>query len=73
MRKKKNLGIGAKCSTLMRFLHPRLDIIEKYPNASSNQRLEDLLAIKRDQKKVNGKEQNVVIFRHDEFPNKELY
>ena len=45
--KSKQVGVGAKCSVLLRVLHSRKDITSKYPNAVKNQRLENLVAIEQ--------------------------
>jgi len=66
-------GIGANCSVLKRFLHSRPIVDAKYPNATQSERLEPLLAIRREKKTVNHKEQWCIIFRHDDFENIELY
>ena len=67
-RKKKN-GVGATCSVLIRFLHPRQQVVDRYPNASFSDRLDGLIAQRRILKKVSQKDQIVILFRHDNFPN----
>jgi hypothetical protein len=66
-------GVGAQCSALKRYLHSRPIIDAKYPNATTTERLESLLAIRREKKTVNNRSQWVIIFRHDEFDNVEIY
>ena len=66
-------GIGAVCTVLKRFLHSRPDIVNKYPNSVFSDCLNNLLAIRKEKKTVNRKEQWCIIFRHDDFPNKEIY
>jgi hypothetical protein len=70
---KLNLGIGAECKVLLKFLHPRKLINDLVINPTSNQRLERLLVIRQEQKTVNRKEQLCVVFRHDSCEGKELY
>ena len=72
-RKKKRNGVGAKCSVLLKRLHPRKDIQDKYPNATAQQRLSDLLVIGKATKKVTRRDQEVTMFRHSNFEGKELY
>jgi Transposase IS4 len=66
-------GIGAQCSALKRYLHSRPIIDAKYPNATPTERLDSLLAIRRERKAVNKRNQWVIIFRHDDFENVEIY
>ena len=46
---------------------------EKYPNAIARDRLEELVAVKKDTMKVNHRDQMCIIFRHDDFPGDLLY
>ena len=71
-RKKKN-GVGATCSVLIRFLHPRMQIVTQFPNAKYVDRLEGLVSQSREIKKVNHRDQTVIVFRHDDFPNELVY
>jgi hypothetical protein len=70
---KLNLGIGAECKVLLKFLHPRKLINDLVINPTNNQRLERLLVIRQERKTVNRKEQLCVVFRHDSCEGKELY
>ena len=72
-QKKKQNGTGAICSALKRFLHPRKDVAGRYPNAVANERLPGLLAIRREEKSVNRAMKLCIVFRHDDFPNIEIY
>jgi hypothetical protein len=38
-------GVGAKISVYKKFLHPRATVCSRYPNASKNDVLDDLLVI----------------------------
>ena len=58
----KRNGIGAKCSVLLRVLHPKKDITARFPNAVKNQRLEGLVAIEQKKVVVNRNLQLCVIF-----------
>jgi hypothetical protein len=70
---KKNPGVGARCSVLKRFLHPGRLIQQAYPNMTFHERLEDLVAISYDEKVIRNKAVPCVVFRHDDFPNVEVY
>ena len=72
-RKKKSMGVGANVKVLLRFIHPSAEIRAKYVNPSKGERLCDCLVVKKGKKVVNRKEQAVIFFRHDEFPNIDLY
>ena len=72
-RKPKYAGVGAKCSVLLRFLHPQKMVKDKFPNAKHQDRLEDLVAIEQKDVVVNRKVQVCVVFRSDQFPDKTLH
>ena len=67
MARKKKLGVGAKCAVLTKYLHPSIAVNEKYPNATASARTSDLKCIRKEKKIVNRSEQEVAIFRHDDF------
>jgi hypothetical protein len=68
-------GIGAVCSAPLKYMHPSAVITGKFPTMAVKQRLSGLLAIRKEQRKLNCKEKDstCIIFRHDDFPNIELY
>lgn len=66
-------GIGAECDVLLKYAHPILTIKDKYPNPVNAQRLQKCLLIRQEEKTVNRKMQQCYVFRHDEFPDKELH
>jgi hypothetical protein len=70
--RKKRIGIGATCTVLKRMLHPAKQIDEKYPNKQFHDRLDDLLVIGRDERRVHGKNQNVILFRHIDFDDNDV-
>ena len=72
-RTKKRIGIGAECSVLVKFLHPRKKVVAQMPNAGHHERLSGLLSIRREMKQVNQKKQMCIVFRHDSFPDQELH
>ena len=73
MVKKKTLGAGAKCSALIKYLHPSDLVKQTLVNARHNQRLNNLLAIRVEEKKVNRRDQSCVVYRHDQFDGRELH
>ena len=54
-------------------MHPRPLICEKYPNSTAQDRLDELLVIKKEVKKIKGSEKICIVFRHNDFENQELY
>ena len=73
MAKKKQLGIGAICTVLTRFIHPRPVITEKYPNAGQNSRTEGLKVIRKEVKVVNRRDQECAIMQHADMIDVELH
>ena len=55
------------------FIHPSAEIRAKYVNPSKGERLYECLVVKKGKKVINQKEQAVIFFHHDEFPNIELH
>ena len=72
-RKKKTMGVGATVRILKRFVHPSEHIRKKYKNVKKDDRLVDCLVIKKEDRVVNRRQQECIVFRHDDFPNIELY
>ena len=73
MAKKKQLGVGAKCSVLIKYLHPSPTLAERFQNTGPADRLHVLLVTGRGEKAINRAKKAVILFRHDDFPNVELY
>jgi hypothetical protein len=69
----KRQGIGAKCTVLKKNLHPKKRINERYINFAKESRLEGLVAIRQEKKKIRGKDQLCIVFHHEDFPNEEVY
>lgn len=55
------------------YLHPAKLIADRWPNRSDKDRLEDLLAIRQEIKKIKGRDQVSIVFRHDELDGSEVY
>ena len=68
-----NLGIGALCTVKLNRLHPRRVVESLYTNAPHGQEVTDLLVIGQDKKVVNGREQVVILLRHESFDPNDVY
>ena len=66
-RAKKLLGVGADCNTAIKYLHPRKVVCNTFPNATAKDRITNLVAVSKEVKKVNRRDQEVVIFNHEKF------
>ena len=73
MVKKNQLGVGAKCSVLIKYLHPSPRLAARFQNTGPADRLHDLLVTRKGKQTINHVKKAVILFRHDEFPNAELY
>jgi hypothetical protein len=71
VRKLRN-GVGAVARVKKKFLHPAKDISDRYMNQDHNEELDGLLVLRKEQKRVNTREQTCVVFRHEDF-DKEIY
>jgi hypothetical protein len=65
-------GVGAKISVYKRFLHPRAAVCAKYPNASKNDVLDDLLVIGQEEKVVCKRLQGCIMMRHADFDDGQI-
>lgn len=72
-RTKKNHGVGAICTVLKRFLHPGRIIKQRYPDFTVIDKLQNLVAIRQEEKRIKNKAVLCIIFRHDDFPNVEIF
>jgi hypothetical protein len=74
MAPKKRLGLQAVVSVQTRYIHPSKLIREKYINIVQGRRLENCVVVGREERRINGKQQQAILFRNEEeFPGKELY
>ena len=71
-RKKTSIGVSTNIKVLLYFIHHSAEMRAKYVNPSKGERLYGCFVVKKGKKVVNQKEQAVIFFRHDEFPNIEL-
>jgi hypothetical protein len=76
----KRLGIGATCTSIgVRYLHPKRLLKERFLSTTPKQRLYGLLSLRKEnKKKIEWKNQCCVVlccvvFRHDYYPNIELF
>jgi hypothetical protein len=73
MVKKLRLGVGAKCSVMIKYLRPSKLVKDTLINRTDRERVKDLLAIRKEVKRSREKEQMCAVFRHSLFENKEIY
>ena len=67
------IGVGAICSCLVKFLHHRKDVSATYPNAHSQKRLDDLEAVSQESRTISTRKTTCITFKHKDFPGTELY
>lgn len=63
-RKRKHLDKDAKVQVSSKYLHPSILIQSTLPNLQSNHRLENCAVVKRETRKVNCRQQVVVVLYH---------
>ena len=66
-------GLGAKCSCLIRFLHPSAEIKAKILNPTHGQRLSGLVLVSQATHCVNWIDQKCYKFCHNNFKNLLIY
>ena len=74
MPKKKRLrhGVGAKISISKKLLHPRKVISTRYPNATKNDVLDNLLVVGQEEKVVSKRRQVCLTMRHNDFDDGQI-
>jgi hypothetical protein len=74
-KKKKQAGVGAKASCFARFVHPSAAIRQFFPTNQKSNKLDNLLITGEDIKVVRRRSPPIpcFLFRHDSFPDQELY
>ncbi|KAI2490366.1 hypothetical protein MHU86_24206 [Fragilaria crotonensis] len=65
-------GVGAKITVYKKFLHPRAVISKRYPNASKNDVLDNLLVIGQEERMVSRRLQVCLTMRHDDFDDGQI-
>ncbi len=68
----KRLGEGAMCSVLLKLLRPSREVAERFPNATAQQRLDDLIATRLGRVDRRGNNFEAVFFTSATFPGLEL-
>ena len=68
---KKTMGKDAVVSILTKYLHPSRYIREKFPNATSNHRLNGLVVLRMEHKLVSRKQQLTIVVRSEKFKDDE--
>ena len=66
-------GKGAICSILLAHIHPSAHIRQKYPNCTRSDCLEGCKILRQEEKLIQRKQTLAVVFRHESFPDVELY
>ncbi len=66
------LGEGARCSILLKYLLPSRDVASTFPNTTSTQRLDDLVAVCRAQHTRRGMSVDTVFLTSPTFPGIEM-
>ena len=66
-------SLGAKCSCLIRFLHPSAEIKAKILNPAHGQRLSGVVLISQSTRRVNQINQNCYKFCHKDLKNLVIY
>ncbi len=74
-RQAKRLGRGSVCSVLIKNLHPKNIIAAAFPNATAQDRLDDLVAFKKDSARRQGGRvtKNAIYFLTPSIPNEEVW
>ena len=72
-RKRRMMGSGVVILVLLKMVHPSKHIRDKFPNLLDKQRLEGSVIIREETKSINRRDQEAIIFCHDDFNDVELY
>ena len=64
---RKKMGADALIGVIARFIHPSIHIRNKFPNAITSFRLNDLKVIREETKVLNNKQQECYIFVHPDM------
>lgn len=70
---KTRLGVGAKVSCLLKFLHPFGEVRKKFPNTYKTDRISNLTVTGQAAKLIRSESAQCFTFCHDDFPDVELY
>jgi hypothetical protein len=67
------MGRGASASCLLNKLHPSKLVRESKINYTAQDRISNLCVVKKEMRIVNRRQQEVIVCRHDDWPNQEIY
>lgn len=70
---RKLCGIGAKCSVILRYLHPSKEVKDTHPNATTHTSLDDLVCIGQGHEMICRTEKDEIRFRHGSVEDDVLY
>ena len=73
MSRRYRRGKDATVSVVMRLVHPSASIRRVYPNRGQNDRLEECVVLRQEERVINRKRQRAVVMTHESFPDEELY
>ena len=73
MPKKLSLVIGTQGTVKMRYFHPAKLVSDNIINSIVHTEVSPLLIIREENRKVNKKDQTVIVFQHDTFETAEIY
>jgi hypothetical protein len=66
-------GIRARCSVLLKRLHPAKVVAKKFLNFEHGRRLSGLICLRKEEKRVSRRLQLCFVYRHDDFEGTELH
>jgi hypothetical protein len=74
-KKKKQIGVGAHCSVLLKYLHPKQKIDEVIPlNARRNkQELDECVVVSRETRNIKRKPKICIVLKHHSFGDNHIY
>ena len=70
---RKTIGVNARCSVLLSFLHHSASIDQRFPNKVAGQCLCDLVVVRIGEVMQNGNKFLACFFKSKSFPDVELY
>ena len=72
-RKKKRMGDGAVVQCYLKYLHPTQELSKRFVNARDNFRLNNLVVLRREVKKIRRKDVECVVLQSDEVMNDDVH
>ena len=65
--------VGATPTVLKKFLHPKKVIGDRYASIGPQERINDLVVVRKGTKPIKSKPKTVIFFCHYGFPNNYIY